>query len=57
MRKLIASINITLDGFYDHNATIADDELHENVNNLFRHGDTGIIDFNFASIRLYLEAA
>jgi len=29
MRKLIAAINMTLDGFCDHTAGIADDELHE----------------------------
>ncbi len=27
MRKLIAAINITVDGFCDHTAVIADDEL------------------------------
>lgn len=43
MRKLIASINVTLDGFCDHNVMIADDELHENVNNLFQLCDTGIL--------------
>lgn len=40
MRKLIASINLTLDGFCDHTAMIADDELHEEVNGLFRSADT-----------------
>jgi len=40
MRKLISSINITLDGFCDHTAVIADDELHENANELFRSADT-----------------
>jgi dihydrofolate reductase len=29
MRKLIAAINMTLDGFCDHTAVIADDELHQ----------------------------
>lgn len=29
MRKLIAAINMTLDGFCDHTAMIADDELHQ----------------------------
>ncbi|RJP70015.1 MAG: dihydrofolate reductase [Ignavibacteriales bacterium] len=29
MRKIIFSINITLDGFADHEAVIADDELHD----------------------------
>ena len=36
MRKLIAAINITLDGFCDHNAVIADEELHENANELLK---------------------
>ena len=40
MRKLIAAINITLDGFCDHNAVIADEELHENANELLRSADT-----------------
>jgi hypothetical protein len=29
MRKLIAAINMTLDGFCDHTAMTADDEIHE----------------------------
>ncbi|MEO6759362.1 MAG: hypothetical protein ABIO24_07895, partial [Saprospiraceae bacterium] len=29
MRKLVAAINMTLDGFCDHTAVIADDEMHE----------------------------
>jgi dihydrofolate reductase len=40
MRKLISSINITLDGFCDHTAVIADDELHQNANELLRGVDT-----------------
>lgn len=40
MRKLISSINITLDGFCDHTAVIADDELHQNANELLRSADT-----------------
>ena len=40
MRRLIASINITLDGFCDHTAVIADDELHQNANELLRSADT-----------------
>ena len=31
---------MTLDGFCDHEAVIADEELHENVNELFREIDT-----------------
>lgn len=29
MRKLIYAINVTIDGFADHTAVIADDELHD----------------------------
>ncbi len=34
MRKLIAAINMTLDGFCDHTVAIADDELHQHYNEL-----------------------
>jgi len=37
MRKLIAAINMTLDGFCDHTAMMADDELHEHYNDLLRN--------------------
>jgi len=37
MRKVIAAINVTLDGFCDHTAMIADDELHEHYNELLRN--------------------
>jgi len=40
MRKVIASINITLDGFCDHKAMIADQELHQYANELFKSADT-----------------
>src|SRR5688500_11273178 len=40
MRKLIAAINITLDGFCDHMAMFADDEIHEHYNELLRSVDT-----------------
>jgi dihydrofolate reductase len=40
MRKLIAAINMTLDGFCDHTAGIADDEILQHYNELFRHADT-----------------
>ncbi len=36
MRKLIAAMNMTMDGFCDHTAGIADDELHEHYNDLLR---------------------
>src|SRR3984885_49055 len=34
MGKLIAAINMTLDGFCNHTAMIADDELHQHYNDL-----------------------
>jgi dihydrofolate reductase len=40
MRKLIAAINMTLDGFCDHTATIADDEIHQHYNELLSNADT-----------------
>ena len=42
MRKLIAAINMTLDGFCDHTAGIADDEILQHYNELLRSAD-GII--------------
>jgi dihydrofolate reductase len=39
MRKLIAAINMTLDGFCDHTAMIADDELHQHYNELLKNAD------------------
>ncbi|MEO8821797.1 MAG: dihydrofolate reductase family protein [Ginsengibacter sp.] len=40
MRKVIAAINMTLDGFCDHTAVIADDELHEHYTDLLKSADT-----------------
>jgi dihydrofolate reductase len=42
MRKVIAAINMTLDGFCDHTAGIADDELHQHYNELLKSADTVI---------------
>ncbi len=39
MRKLVFSTNITLDGFIDHTAGVADEELHEKSSELLRSGD------------------
>ncbi|MFN8396342.1 MAG: dihydrofolate reductase family protein [Bacteroidia bacterium] len=36
MRKLIAAINMTLDGFCNHEAGIADEAIHEHYNDLLR---------------------
>ncbi|HLN52304.1 MAG TPA: dihydrofolate reductase family protein [Lentimicrobium sp.] len=40
MRKLVGGINITLDGYCDHTAVIADDELHQHYNELLKTADT-----------------
>ena len=40
MRKLIAAMNMTLDGFCDHTAMIADDEIHQHYNELLSSADT-----------------
>ena len=40
MRKIIAAINMTLDGFCDHTAGIADDELHQHYTDLLNNADT-----------------
>ena len=37
MRKLIAAMNMTLDGFCDHTAMIADDEIHQYYTDLLRN--------------------
>ena len=40
MRKLVAAMNMTLDGFCDHTVMIADDEIHQHYNELLKSGDT-----------------
>lgn len=40
MRKLIASINMTLDGFCDHTAIIPDEEIHQHYADLLSDADT-----------------
>src|SRR6188472_2554076 len=40
MRKLIAAINMTLDGFCDHTAGIPDDEIHQHYTDLISSADT-----------------
>ena len=40
MSKLIAAINMTLDGFCDHTAMIADEEIHQHYNELLSNADT-----------------
>src|SRR6187431_244325 len=40
MRKIIAAMNMTLDGFCDHTAMIADDEIHQHYNELLSSAGT-----------------
>jgi dihydrofolate reductase len=40
MRKLIAAMNMTLDGFCDHAAMTADEEIHQHYNELLRNAGT-----------------
>ena len=40
MRKLIAAINMTIDGIFDHTAGIPDDEIHQHYTDLLSSADT-----------------
>ena len=40
MRKLIAAMNMTLDGFCNHEAMSADEEIHQHYNELLSNADT-----------------
>ena len=39
MRKVIAAINMTIDGFCDHTAGIPDEEIHQHYTELLGRGD------------------
>lgn len=39
MRKIVAALNITLDGNYDHTAGLPDEELHQHYTELLRQSD------------------
>ena len=39
MKKLIAAINMTLDGFCDHTAGLPDEEIHQHYTELLGQGD------------------
>ncbi|HMM16197.1 MAG TPA: hypothetical protein PKC47_01515 [Petrimonas sp.] len=39
MKKVIAAINMTLDGYCDHDAIIPDDEIHQHYPDLIRSAD------------------
>lgn len=40
MRKVIGAINMTLDGYCDHTAITAGDEIHRHYTELLKHSDT-----------------
>jgi dihydrofolate reductase len=40
MRKLIAAMNMSLDGFCNHTEMIADDEIHQHYNELLKNAGT-----------------
>lgn len=40
MKKVIAAMNMTLDGFCDHTSMIADDEIHQHYTELLSNADT-----------------
>jgi dihydrofolate reductase len=40
MRKIIAAINITIDGFCDHTAGLPDEEIHQHYTDLLNDADT-----------------
>ncbi len=42
MRKVIAAINMTLDGVCDHTVLIADDEIHQHYSELLRTGGVAL---------------
>ena len=50
MRKLIAAINMTLDGFCDHTAGIPDEEIHQHYADLLR--SAGIILYGRKTFQL-----
>src|SRR5688572_1333893 len=39
MRKIIAAINMTIDGFCDHTAGLPDEEIHQHYTNLINDAD------------------
>ena len=50
MRKVIAAMNMTLDGFCDHTLGIADDEIHEHYADLLRKA--GVILYGRTTFQL-----
>ena len=57
MRKLIAAINVTLDGFCDHTAIIPDEEMHQHYADPLTNSDERTIrDLANAGQKSYLSA-
>jgi dihydrofolate reductase len=50
MRKVVAAINLTIDGFCDHTAGIADEEIHDHYTNLLNH--SGVILYGRTTYQL-----
>lgn len=50
MRKIIAGINLTIDGFCDHTAGIADEELHNYYTDILN--DSGVILYGRTTYQL-----
>ena len=44
MRKLIAAINMTLDGFCDHTTIIPDEEIHQHYADLLSNADADYME-------------
>lgn len=40
MKKIIAAINMTLDGYCDHTAVVASEEMHDHYTDLIKNADT-----------------
>jgi dihydrofolate reductase len=52
MRKVIAAINMTLDGFCDHTAGIPDEEIHQHYTDMLNNG--GVILYGRITYQLML---
>lgn len=42
MKKVVAAINMTIDGFCDHTSGIPDEEIHQHYAGLLRNADTAL---------------
>ncbi len=50
MRKVIAAINMTIDGYCDHTAGIADEQLHEHYSELLNN--SGVVLYGRITYRI-----